>query len=356
MKLNNPRRKFLMIKIILEYMSCLMILLLLFNQGCGGKSNRQGIATEAAVPVEVARADKQTISESKTYSGTLEGVEQAAIVSKIAERIIDIKVHVNSPVQKGKVLIKLDSAGASSNFMQTRANFENANKNFARMKTLYEAGAISKQLLDQAETAYEVSKANFDASKSTVYLESPIDGIVSDLGVNVGDWVTPGMQLAIIANVHQMFVKFYVTEGEVAKINLSDMVKIYSEFNKERALTGRITEISRTASSEARSFQVKAKFDNTGDNWYKPGMFVNVDITLASRKNVTVVPTAAVIFENDKNVVYRIVDNKAFAVNVQIGLSNENVTEITSGLNEGDTIVIAGMNNLSDSTEVTVIK
>ena len=345
-----------MIKIILEFISGIMILLLLFTQGCVGKSNQQNTEKEAAVPVEVAQVEKKTISESKTYSGTLEGIEQASIVSKIAERIIDIKVHVNSPAQKGEVLIQLDRSGATSNFLQAQANYENADKNYERMKTLYESGAISKQLLDQAETAFDVAKANYDASKSTVDLESPINGIVTDLGVSVGDWVTPGMQLAIIANVHQMLVKFFVTEGEVAKINLSDSVRIYSEFNKERAVAGRIIEISRTASSDARSFQVKAKFDNTRDNWYKPGMFVNVDITLASQKNVTVIPTSAVIYENDKNVVYKVVDNKAFAVDVQTGLTNENVTEVTSGLKEGEIIVIAGMNNLSDSTEVTIIK
>ena len=343
-----------MIKIIIEYLS-IAVIAILFIQGCGNKSEQKA-AVEEAVPVEVTQVEKQTISENKTYSGTLEGIEQASIVSKIAERVIDIKVQVNSYVKKGQVLIQLDRSGATSNYLQAQANYENTKKNYERMKALYDDGAISQQQLDQAETAYEVAKANFEASKSTVDLESPINGIVTDLNANVGDWVTPGMQLATVANINQMILKFYVTEGEVANIDLNDPVKIYSEFNKERAVTGKISEISRSASSDARSFQVKAKFNNTKGDWYKPGMFVNVDITLASQKNVLVVPTGAVIFENDKNVVYKITDKKAIPVNVKIGLTNENITEITNGLNEGDTVVTAGMNNLSDSTKVSIIK
>jgi len=344
-----------MIKIIIEYLS-IAVIVMLFIQGCGNKSEQQNTAVEEAVPVEVTQVEKQTISENKTYSGTLEGVEQASIVSKIAERVIDIKAQVNSYVKKGQVLIQLDRSGATSNYLQAQANYENTKKNYERMQALLKDGAISQQQLDQAQTAFEVAKANFESSKSTVDLESPINGMVTDLNANIGDWVTPGMQLATVANIQQMILKFYVTEGEVANLNLNDSVKIYSEFNKERAVTGRISEISRSASSEARSFQVKAKFKNTKDNWYKPGMFINVDITLASQKNVLVVPTQTVIFENNKDIVYKIVGNKAISVDVKTGLSNENIIQITSGLKQGDTVVTAGMNNLSDSTSVSIIK
>ncbi len=329
------------------------IVLILLTQGCKKQNQEKVLQPE---PVQVTKVERKSITEKKTYSGTLEGVEQASIVSKIAERITDIKVQVNSYVKKGDVLIQLDRSGATSNFLQAQANFENTSKNYDRMKALYNDGAISQQQLDQVQTAYDVAKANFDASKSTVDLESPINGMVTDLNVNVGDWVTPGMQLATVANIQQMIIKFYVTEAEVANINVNETVSIYSEFNKEKKVTGRISEISRSASSDARSFQVKAKFNNTKNGWYKPGMFVNVDVTLASQKDVIIIPTEAVVYANDKNIVFKVVNKMAIPVDVKVGLSNENVTEITDGLKEGETIVTEGMNNLSDSTEVSIIK
>lgn len=333
-------------------MAVASVILILFIQGC---KKPQDIVVQPE-PVKVTKVERKTFTEIKTYSGTLEGVEQASIVSKIAERIIDIKVHVNSSVKKGDVLIQLDRSGATSNYLQALANFENGKKDYDRMKALFKDGAVSQQQVDQAQTAFDVAKANYDAAKSTVDLETPINGMVTDLNVNIGDWVTPGMQLATVANINQMILKFYVSEAEVANINVKDIVSIYSEFNKDKSAKGTIIEISRSASSDARSFQVKAKFDNTANDWYKPGMFVNVDVTLASQKNVLVVPTEAVVYKNDRNVVFKIVDKRAFPVEVKIGLSNENVTEITGGLNESETIVTEGMNNLSDSTKVSIIK
>lgn len=331
------------------------LLVLVLNEGCGNNPGKNKTKVKPE-PVEVTKVVKETISENRTYAGTLEGIEQSAIVSKIGERVTKVNVSVNDFVKKGDIIVQLDRSGATSNYLQAKANFENAKKNYERMKALYEDGAISRQQLDQAETAYQVAKADFDASSSTVDLESPINGLVTDLNVNAGDWVNPGTQLATIANIKQMIAKFYVTESEIGKINISDPVTIYSEFNKERSVKGKITEISRSASSDARSFQIKARFSNTRNDWYKPGMFVKVDLTLASQKNVLVIPTDAVVFTNDKDIVYKIVNNIAIPVDVTIGLTNENITEITRGLKEGDVVVTAGMNNLSDSTAVSIIR
>ena len=306
-----------------------ILFLLVLESGCG-KKPEQTTNKKIQVPVSVTQVKRESISEKKTYSGSLEGINQAVIVSKIAERIIDIKASVNQFVNKGDIVIQLDRSGATSNYLQAKANYENTQKNYERMKALYNEGAISQQQLDQTQTAYEVAKANFDAAKSTVDLESPINGIVTDLNVNIGDWVNPGTQLATIANISKMIVKFYVNESEVQKFQLGDKVNIYSDFSKERGVTGTITEISRSASSETRSFQIKAEFSNSNNSWYKPGMFVNVDVVLESQKDVLVVPTQAVIFSNSQNTLYKIENNVAIPVQVKIGLTNENITEITN--------------------------
>lgn len=338
---------------LLKNIFIVLIVLILLTQGCKKQIQEKVVQPE---PVRITKVERKSITEIKTYSGALEGVEQASIISKIAERITDIKIQVNSYVKKGDVLIQLDKSGVTSNYLQAQANFENTDKNYERMKALFNDGAISRQQLDQAQTAYDVAKANFDAAKSTVDLETPINGVVTDLKVNVGDWVTPGMQLATVANIQQMILKFYVTEAEVVDINVNEAVSIYSEFNKEKKVTGKITEISRSASSDARSFQVKARFDNFNNGWYKPGMFVNVDVPLASQKDVIVVPTESVVYTSNKNVIFKVVDNRAISVDVKVGLSNENVTEITEGLKEGETIITEGMNNLSDSTKISIVQ
>ena len=117
------------------------------------------------VSVETYSVESRELSISKTFSGTLEGEEQANIIAKIAERIMDINAKVGDYVKAGDILVELDKSGAQSQFYQAQAAYLNAEKNLARMQNLIKVGAVSQQAFDAVETQYEVSKANFDAAK-----------------------------------------------------------------------------------------------------------------------------------------------------------------------------------------------
>ena len=249
------------IKTIKLLSALLLAVLIIFIAGCSENNpEEKKNVKEELVPVETAKVERGMITQSKTLSGTIEGVEQSLIVAKIAARITGINVRVSEYVKKGQVIIQLDKTGPSSNYLQTSAAFENAKKDYARMQSLFEAGAIAEQMLDQAKTAYEVAKANYEAAEGTVNLTSPISGTITELNNNVGDWVTPGSKLAVVANLSSMIIKFSVSETEMQKLKLGDKLKVYSESNSEDKVTATITEISRSASIDSRSFQVKAKF------------------------------------------------------------------------------------------------
>jgi membrane fusion protein (multidrug efflux system) len=132
-------------------------------------------------------------------------------------------------------------------------------------------------------------------------------------------------------------------------------IRVYSEFNKDVAQTGRITEINRSASLDSRSFGIKAQFSNTKDSFYKPGMFVKVNVVTEKHQNVLTIPTEAITREKNSNIVYMIKNGISLPVNIKPGFSNDQMTEVTSGLSAGDTIVTAGINNLSDSTRVKIV-
>ena len=338
---------------------------LLFFISCGkddGKENpdKTGTDLNVIVPVSVTTAELKDISIKKTFAGSLEGIKQSKIVARIPERITAINVNVGAFVKAGDVVIQLDKTGQSSQFLQAQANLNNVEKELNRMKALFKEGAISQQNLDQVQTTYEIAKANFEAAKNTVDLVSPITGRITAVNVNAGDWVVPGIDLAVVADIEQMIIKFNVSETEIQDFKIGTDVFVYSEFDKDLMQKGKIIEINRSASIEARSFQIKAKFPNTKDNFYKPGMFIKADVVLQSKKNVLTIPTASITQQSDGDFVYIIKNNLSFSRKIKTGLSDEFVdgglTEIINGLSKGDTVVIAGMNNLSDSTKVSVIK
>jgi RND family efflux transporter MFP subunit len=356
MKIKMEKSRIMKIKTIY----CIIIILVsasfFIYTGCG-KNDKQNnnIELNEIIPVSITTAQKRDISNKRTYSGSLEGIKQSNVVAKISERIVSINVAVDQYVNAGQVVVIFDKTGPSSQYIQASANFENTKREFERMKALYSEGAVAKQAVDQAQTAYEVAQANYEASKSAVELVSPISGRVTAVNVNPGDWVTAGSVLAVVADISRMVVIFNVSEAEIGSLKIGSKVRVYSEFNKELIQRGKIIELNRSASIDARSFRVKAEFPNTKDNFYKPGMFSKVDVILETRKKVLTVPTASIINELGSSTIYAVRNNRSFAVRVNPGFSNEEFTEITAGLSDGDTIVTAGMNNLSDSAKVSVV-
>jgi membrane fusion protein (multidrug efflux system) len=327
--------------------------------GCGTRGRDSSVEKASArrdsIPIEVAVAQLKDLRATKTYSGTLEGEEQANIVAKISERITEIRFHVGDLVKPGQTALSLDKSGPSSQYYQAEANFENADKNLKRMKALLQEGAISQQSLDATQTAYDIAKANFEAAKSSVELTSPIEGVVTAVNVNVGDLATPGAVLMTLANVSRMKVIFNVGEGDSPKLFLGQEVQVYTEFKPDRAVDGRIVQLAKSADVRSRSFEVKALFANTADRWFKPGMFCKAEVRLLAHKGSLVVPDAAIMSEGGKKTVFRIQGGLAFLQAVQTGDSDGTMTEILQGLGNGDTVATVGLNDLKDSSRVVIV-
>lgn len=306
------------------------------------------------VSVEISRAAINDINVVKTFSANIEGEEQANLYSKIPERITEVKVKVGDYVSKGQLLIGIEKSGASSQFYQAQAAFLNAKRDLDRMKSLYDAGAISKQMLDGIQTQYEVSKANFDAAKSTVELTAPLSGVVTAINVNTGDLATPGIVLATIAQINRMKAIFNVGESDVPGFSVGQKAEIYSEMKPDLVQTGKISQISKSAQVASRTFEMRATFDNTKDKFFKPGMFCKVNVILKTQKGSVTVPNSALVTTNNNTGIYVVQDGKSIFRDVKTGLNDGKNIEILSGIKEGDVVVTVGQNEIKEGTVVKI--
>ncbi len=336
----------------------MLVVLLLIIQACGGKPKETNSPDKTkyidTISVEAQQVGMKELALSKTFSGTLEGEDQANIIAKIPERITGIKIRVGDYVKAGAVIIELEKAGASSQFYQAQASFLNAQKNYERMQNLLKVGAISQQAFDGVQTLYEVAKANFDAARSTVEITSPLSGVVTAINVNIGDLANPQMPMATIANIGRMKAKFNVGESDVPGFYVGQPVQIFSEINPDVIQAGTIFQLSKSANIQSRTFEIQAMFSNTQDRWFKPGMFCRVNVDMKLNKNTLAIPISAVVSDNNNVGVFLINDNKAYFKNITSGLNDGKYVEVTSGLKAGDKIVTLGMNNLKDGTVVIV--
>jgi membrane fusion protein, multidrug efflux system len=327
-------------------------------QACGEKP-KDNETTDKTIYIDTISVEAQTVeikelALSKTFSGSLEGEEQANIVAKIPERIMRVNVRVGEYVKTGSVLFELDKGGASSQFYQAQAAFLNAQKNFERMKNLLKEGAVSQQDFDLMETGYDVAKANFDAARSTVEITSPISGVVTAINVNIGDLANPQMPMATIANIGRMKAKFNVGESDVPSFFVGQSVQIYSEMEPDIIQTGKIYQLSNSANVQSRTFEMQAIFTNTKDRWFKPGMFCRVNVNMQTKKDALVIPIAALVKSSNGDGIYLINEDKSYYKTITTGITDGNLIEVISGLIAGDKIVTLGMNNLKDGTVVVI--
>ncbi|MGE5429474.1 MAG: efflux RND transporter periplasmic adaptor subunit [Syntrophomonadaceae bacterium] len=342
-----------------EIAAVLLIVSSLVLTSCGKKeaaAENKAAKKEKSDSVSVIAAKVETISMSlsKTYTGTLEGDKQANIVSQLAERIVDIPVKVGDNVKAGQVIVKLDKGGVTSQYYQAQSNLQNVEKNLERTKSLFESGAIARQALDQAQTGFDIAKANFNAARNAVEITTPISGVVTSIKLNIGDFTAPATPIVTVATINQLKLIMSIGEADMPYVATGKNVKIYSELNPDITANGKISEISRSADLTTRTFQIKATFPNAKNSWFKPGMFAKADLDLSTQKAVNVIPREAVIYAEKGPQVYVITEGKAYSRNVKLGLQNDKYIEVVDGLKPNEVVARVGMNNLKDGMPVVV--
>jgi membrane fusion protein (multidrug efflux system) len=326
---------------IINIITVLMIL------GCGTKRDQNNSIQKVAVEVEKAVTGDITVV--KTFSGTIEGARQSEIYATIPERVVEIPVAEGSFIKKGQPIILLDKNGVTSQYNQAYAVFKNAEDNYLKMQSLYDQRAISEMNFKSAKTSYEVAMANFNAAKATVELSSPINGIVTEIAVKLGQQVPLGMPIATVANTSKMRMTVYVGLNDIEKIKTGASAGI--NINSRKAIKAKIVEKSRSADPETRLFSVELQLENP-DNTLKPGMFAKASMVIENLKNVLTINNHALFSEEGINKVYVVRNDSAFSRTVELGPSDGQITQVVSGLSEGDEIVVVGKSALRDGTPV----
>ena len=330
-------------------------LLMLVASGCSGEKQETQVATERAVSIQgslVVRTDAQL---TKNFTGTIEGEKQAVLSAKISEAVEKVLVKEGDFVKTDDVLIMLDRNGSSSNYMQASSVFQNAEKNYNKMKFLYDEGAVSESQYDGARTEYEVAKANFEAARQLVEIKSPISGMVTSTDVSVGDYLYPGQTVATVASVDRLRIKLGVSGNDIGLFSKGSHVRISVGSSSPITADGKVYKVAQSADPSTRTFAVEIEIDNASGE-LKPGMFGRAAIVATSLKDIIVIPRSAVITGAEEDFIFVAADGVAHKRVVKLGVDFDGTVEILEGLNQGDTLVTIGQNYLDDGKPVKVVR
>lgn len=318
--------------------------------------------------------------DSSTYDAAVAqasaGVNQAATgVDAALARVIQAQAAVEQAQAAKKV-----------NDVQV----EQARLNYERTQALFDAGAASQTQLDTAKAAYDqaqagvpeaaiaAAEAGVDAAISGVessqaavgvaeaglnsaqtqankcLIVSPIDGTVGNLQLTVGNTASPAGIAAIVSDLSMIEVAISVGEAEINYMQTGSEVDVLVKAVREQAFVGRVVSVSPLSDPLKKTFTVKVVIDNPG-NLIKSGMFAQVKAKTVSKRDVLCVPLSAVVPRGARSVVYILdKDNHAHEKEVETGISNDVIIEITKGLDPGQVVVTKGNTLLSEGALVRV--
>ena len=315
----------------------------------------------------------------RQYTGTVEALQEVPVKAKVSGTVTEKYVSGGERVTAGQPLYRLDTrtyrsnlASAQADAARAAATYQNAQTDLARYEKLIAGGAISRQVYDTQKAAVSEYKSAANAAQAQVQIArdnlndtivtAPFTGTLSMDDVNVGTYATAGTTpLVTISSSDPLYVQFDMSEAEYLNLvrehggtsALGDSLKLQLSDGSEYGYTGKIVQINPSMNGGQISF--KAAFPNPG-NLLMPGMFTTVVSDSQVAANSLLVPTQAIIPLLDKNMVDVVVGGKVVQKPVNVIGTYGLYSIISSGLNPGDEVIVAGQAKVVSGQAVQAVE
>jgi RND family efflux transporter MFP subunit len=312
-----------------------------------------------AMPVQTTMVAMQPVPQSSEYVATIKSRRSATLQPQVDGRLTQIEVRSGDHVQAGQTMMTIDPLHQQATVdtqrateRQKKAVYDYDAVQYDRQKKLYEAGIISRDLYDQAEQAYANSKADYESAEASVKMaeeqlayytiRAPYDGVVGDIPVHVGDYVSASTILTTVDENKDLEAYIYIPTERVSQVRTGLEVDLL-DTNEKLLEKTKIDFISPQVDSALQGILVKAPVH------FSPETLRNAQLVKArvvwSTVPTAVVPVLAVARQGGQPFVF-LADQQnghfmAKQVAVTLGDTVGNSYSVTSGLKAGDRVIVS---------------
>ena len=357
------------------------------------------------IPVKVIKLRKGDLPLRLKISANVDTWEKATVKSRVNGKIEKIYKKIGDYVKKGEIIVLVDDKEAKleleraknaklkafSNFLVKEGEFSVSKKNVdlkklndikkKYLKALedFNNGKISEKKFESIKEEYEremifsglireeirkvqegVSDAVVQVKQAEINLKrtkirAPFNGIISELKVSKGENLSAGQEVFRIINLDKVYLKGYALESEVSFLKKGQRVRIKYDSFPDKYFYGRILSISPEIDSEKKTVTVYVTINNKNRK-ILPGMNAEIDIEYKIIRDVFIVPRKAVIFRQERPLIFVVKDNIALWKYVKLGEHNDEDVIVNGEISEGDDVVIEGQLTLAHQSRVKIIK
>ncbi len=309
--------------------------------------------------VEVGKPARQLVRYQLSYNGDVLPYQQAIIYARITGNLESVNVTMGSVVKRGTVIARIDSVEPYDQVQQMSATYQNAQLAYVRSKSLLGKNLISKQDVDNLDAAMKVAKANYELARTKLgytRIVSPFPGVVTrrylDPGTYLASSSTPLVQVMYVDSVK---VVVNIQENDLPRVKPGSRAEVRVDAYGDRTFVGTVTRMADALDLSTRSMPVEIDIPNK-DHMLKPGMFCTVTIITGEHPDAVTIPTMAIQRDETGPFVFVAQNNAAKRVRVQIGIEVGNNTEILSGLDGSESVIVVGQQLVKDGGNINIQK
>ncbi len=289
--------------------------------------------------------------------GTVDAKENVLALQLAPGVVTAVLVNVGDHVRKGQVLFTTDASATETQIATLKTQLNLATTVFEKQDRLWKENIGSEVQYLQAKTNKEAAESQLQQLQNGIELtkcKSPIDGVVDEIRVKIGDMAAPSQAMpgVRVVNNSNLVIKAKLSDAQIGLLEVGNMVQVnFPDINK--TIESRVSFVGQVVDKQSRTFNVEVKLDNS-NSIYKSNMIAKLQINDDIQKDVITVPTNT-IQQNEKGESYVLVAENNIAVKkvIQTGSEYNGTTVVKSGLSKGDKIISFGYSEVVDGQTIS---
>jgi membrane fusion protein, multidrug efflux system len=309
------------------------------------------------LPVDAKIVRATSLLQEESVAGSILANREVIIASEVSRKVKSIHFMEGSNVSKGQLLYQLDDNEIKARLKQIQAELALAKLSESRLSQLLKSESVRQEEYDVALTKLQ----SLQASEEILQLElaktsitAPFSGVIGITKAEVGTLVSPGQALVTLQDHSAVKVQFTVAEKYLPYVKVGKQISFSTAGNSNR-LSARISATESGIDERTRTITIHATHTNNGGD-LKPGMSARVYFSTVDpgAKGITL-PTEALIPSAQGYSVFAVKNGDAKITPVTVGNRSEAEALITSGLNDGDTVMISNILRSGDGIPVEIV-
>lgn len=313
--------------------------------------------------VATAVAEQKQWQETLSAIGSITTVQGVNVSTEIPGPIIELAFESGTSVNKGDVLLRLDTSSEAAQLRAIEAQVDLARINAERERNLRKENMVSQSELDTAEATLKQTIANADNIRTVIAkktIRAPFSGRLGIRLVNLGQYLEAGKPIASLQSLSPIHADFSLPQQELARLTNGLKVRVTTDAYPARQFEGALTAINPDLDASTRSVGLQATFENAAQ-LLRPGMFVRVEVLMPEQLKVLSIPATAVLSapygdsvfvtepNTNANAKASLVVRQQF---VRVGRARGDFVSVESGLKAGEKVASSGVFKLKNGAAI----